>query len=804
MTTALPAAPDAELLRSLEAGDERAIELAIDALGAGVSPKALLATVKALLAVGLPSAATTLLRTVGQPLLTDPTMGSLANRLGSLRSDRVPKELQLRWADSNCAVLRQVGVDVAADALAALESERIDVLRDNRNRTHPVVANAAGEARSISSLRFRLTSEERRALEAHWPCVAALAGLPTRHVLDEALSISAGRRPSASFVAFESDPLAIAAWLRSGDFASVLADGRLRLRLEIDGAGQYLESMRGRLDMPPFSAAIVVRFDTPMRAVIQRLPVDSARRWMDEREVLTRLAIARYRERDASYWLPRFRAAGAGRAPLRVLGIVSRHTNVVQFMMRDLLAAFSDLGHSVELVTEPGDAMPELDAVSPFTRSDIDLVLVINHLRAFPNAMIPVDVPFCSWMQDASAPAQTSEGAASQSPLSLLVTQSPGYWESCFGYPRGRSLAAPNLTSWRLYAACGDEARQSGAPDVVYVGHGWESVATLNAASARSPIAAAVLRDVSDEFRARLDANDPPNGFERMRIEAAAVKRHGAALGSAAQALYWACLTAYDRMFRHQALEWTARWATSRGRTFAIYGEGWHQHPTLGRFARGPIANGRPLAELCRDAGAVVHANANASLHQRLLDGLAAGGCVLTRRNPADELSQHHRTLSTIAREQGLTTLRGAIDAATTDERIRDALDGIERTLGCAVALAGTSERDRDLETIRTTAFWPAETMTDDGFFRHLASERGLITPHGAADLDGFAASTYGTEVELHALLDRVVGSDAFRATLAAPMRASVGERFTMEWLAGAIIAQMTRMLQARLDSAAP
>src|SRR4029434_1442024 len=51
----------------------------------------------------------------------------------------------------------------------------------------------------------------------------------------------------------------------------------------------------------------------------------------------------------------------------------------------------------------------------------------------------------------------------------------------------------------------------------------------------------------------------------------------------------------YDRLFRHEALEWAAEWALARKRTFKIFGRGWENHPTLKQFACGEVESGYAL-----------------------------------------------------------------------------------------------------------------------------------------------------------------------------------------------------------------
>lgn len=786
-----PTAPtDLDALRSrLDARDERAIEEAIDGLSRGVDPQTLLALVKALLGVGLTSLAETLLTTVGRPLLADPTLAALASRLAAMTQDRVSAEEQRRWAEANLAALAARGD--RPDLAQELETNRIVILRDRSGRTHPFVRDATGALRSVGPLRFAAPAEEIAAIRAMTLPNIAVVGLPPPRILHAFLAAPNASAAPNRIVAVEGDAVALAAWLRCGDTSDAIARGAIVLRFGAAGIAKELAAIDATIATPPVARLVEWRPELAGLAGPLR-PDATMARWQTTARRLEVAARRRYASRDAAWFRGRFAAARRGEIRLRVAALASRHTTVVGHMARDLLAAFAALGHEAVPLSEPDPSMPLIDSARPFAEGDIDLVVSFNYLARYPQERLPVEVPFVCWLQDLVTPAQSLEAGASQGPLDLLVAHSGGYYETRFGYPRGQSIDAPNLTSWATYGSIGESTRTPSEFDVVYIGHGAESAETIADRNGATPEVRALLREAARRFDAILDSGRTPTGFERLRVAAELLTDAGLAGGSAGPAFYFATLAVYDRLFRHQALEWAASWARLRGRRFAIFGRGWEAHPTLASFAAGEIANGRALGELCRDAGVVLHANGNASLHQRLLDGLASGGCVLTRRNPADEVPGFHRRLVALGRSRGFDSLAALIESPEA----QDSIEGLERTLGCAVRPAGDPLREADLAVLRRVPLWPEETLTDEGFLAHLLSERGLFTPHGAADLDGFAHSTYGSEAELHALLDRVVASEKERTRLRLPMRASVRERFTMESLASTILERMSAQLE--------
>ena len=94
------------------------------------------------------------------------------------------------------------------------------------------------------------------------------------------------------------------------------------------------------------------------------------------------------------------------------------------------------------------------------------------------------------------------------------------------------------------------------------------------------------------------------------------------------------------RLYRQQALRWSADAARELGLTFALYGNGWDKHPEFSAYARGPVASGRELHELTRRAAINLQIAPYLCLHQRLLDGICSGGFFLVRSHVSDVAPQ--------------------------------------------------------------------------------------------------------------------------------------------------------------------
>jgi hypothetical protein len=782
----------------LARGDGLAIDSALRATSRGISPATLLEIVKGLVARGTPALGAAMLRSLGAPLLADPAIRQLATQLAAMRSRTMPRDAQRSHEAANRRALEAVGIAVPDTALALVDDDMVDVVVDVAGLAHPIVRIATDDDPGVpmpaAALRFRLTDDERAMIAKAWPPFVGLVGLPSAHLLAELLAVENGRHVAPAYVAFESDARAILGWLRCADHGAAIRSGRLRVSLGVAAVERHVAAMRETTAIPPIRSLVVLRPDSGLAGACRLLPERTAEAWSAASAALAGRAQARVAARLPDDLVRVYRAVRRGEGKLRVAGIVQRHTKVVRGMMVELLAAFEALGHETTAITEP-EAMPLVDRSRPFADRDFDLVVAVNYLRAHPDRFVPVELPFVSWMQDGVSFAMDRAAGRAQSATDLLVAASPGFWETNFGYPPGQSVQAANLTSWRTYGRIGDSVREAGAPDVVYVGHGWESAELVGRSRCASPVAATIVAGFVGECRARLARGEYPPGFERMRILAGEIARHGVHVGDNGQGLYWTCQTAFDRLVRHEALEWAAAWARARRRRFAIYGAGWEKHPTLASFAAGEIENGEPLGRLCRDAAVTLHANGNASLHQRLLDGFAAGGLVLTRWNPADEMPRHARALAARAESEGWRSVADLEAATLSDAAVREERDALERTLGCWLRPTGDARRTNDVEVIRRTAFWPAETQHDDGLLRQLCGHGGLMTTEGAADIDGFERTVYRSRDELFTLLDRVTSNTEARDDLRTATRECVRRRFTMESLASRIVGAMTGLV---------
>jgi hypothetical protein len=126
-----------------------------------------------------------------------------------------------------------------------------------------------------------------------------------------------------------------------------------------------------------------------------------------------------------------------------------------------------------------------------------------------------------------------------------------------------------------------------------------------------------------------------------------------------------------NALFRHETLNWLA----GLGVDLRIYGRGWESHPTLSRFARGVADNETELSAIYRASRINIQVTPHGAVHQRLLDGLAAGGFFLTRWHPGDFVGPIYQEMWTWCDGHGITSNEELY--ARAEDRIRQMIDRI-------------------------------------------------------------------------------------------------------------------------------
>jgi hypothetical protein len=206
-----------------------------------------------------------------------------------------------------------------------------------------------------------------------------------------------------------------------------------------------------------------------------------------------------------------------------------------------------------------------------------------------------------------------------------------------------------------------------------------------------------------------------------------------------------------NALFRHQPLEWLAE----MGVDLRLWGRGWESHPTLSRFARGPADNQTQLTAIYQASKINLHMSPHGAVHQRIFEGLSAGGFFLLRHSPGDELERHFRKVL------GWCDANGVI---SDPELIRCATPHIRREMA-AIA-----------QSLQTDPFRLGHSLMD---VLHASEQSGYIRSAGTIWGSDYDAVSFTNREELARKVQHFLTDTADREQTADRMRRPVLERFT-------------------------
>lgn len=322
--------------------------------------------------------------------------------------------------------------------------------------------------------------------------------------------------------------------------------------------------------------------------------------------------------------------------PGRVMLLTTRYSTVLQYSTRDSADAFEQMGFETHVVIEPSDtrATTRASMRQQVLAFKPDLVFQIDHLRSEHVDVFPPELPFVCWVQDHLPNLTNRDAGSTVAARDFVLSGMKSMYVGRYGYPARQCIEMTKLTRVPSRPA----RWISDGDDIVFVSNASATPAVLRdqllheAGPAAGVIGACcdaidavyasertlhTASDVGDVVRATLDQlKVRPTGELQPTID-----------------------LLFDRYnnahYRQQALGWAATIAERRGLRLSLYGSGWERHPRFGPFARGPVKYGAPLEELTRRAKMNLQIVPFYCMHQRLLDGLVAGGFFLVRDHPS-------------------------------------------------------------------------------------------------------------------------------------------------------------------------
>ncbi len=455
---------------------------------------------------------------------------------------------------------------------------------------------------------------------------------------------------SAPVLLIERSPLAWAVAMHLHDWREAFAQQRVIICAGDDALSRFAEAV-GDPDMHvptlvpgghAWPGAI------PQARVAEVIQTAAAARKQSQRDLHLRVA-GSFASRDRAFWARRFAEAGRAGPPLTVLGVTSRFTTVLQYTMRDLLAAFEGLGCGTELVMER-DASSYFSPIRTLRRIEKtrpDLIVTIDHLQAEYEDVYPPGVPGVCWIQDHLPHLFRAEAGRGVRPLEFVIGHGFPQTVSRFDYPADRFMPCTIPTNPHQMVDAEERAADLApyACDVMFATNASTPPERLHAeyrerfdASAR-PFVDAAYEALQEAMSPQDFDGDYDFGALLERVES----RVGVRITDAGVRSDFATgllRSVADVTLRERVIRAVADWADRTGRRFHLYGRGWEQRPEFARFATGVVKHGPELGRAFRAAAISLHAGCNSLLHQRVLDGLCAGGFFLLPDKTSDTMHE--------------------------------------------------------------------------------------------------------------------------------------------------------------------
>ena len=695
----------------------------------------------------------------------DPVKASLA----SVASEVVPWSERAQRFECNLAALAQRGEDVEPIRSAWAEQQQdYEFLLDSRGVDQLRRKDEFGRWNWVPRI------GDHRALAAAYPLPEGSQGNMPGPFLFEGIDLGwlfdrIYTLTTDSFLGYscaiyvvEPDAAAFALVLHLHDWESALSDPRVFCFVGEDVTERMLRLWQEDADLPwprhAFRLSSFRRTDPPQTVEAIEVAGETfetkVHRSFEDVE-------RQYASRDRAYWSNRFAEALSGSGqPLRILAAVSTHTTFLQYSMRDAIRAFEALGHKCVLLTEktPYSIIGPLTYHQTIRDLDPDLFFNIDHLRVEFADIIPKNLPMLTWDQDLLPQVFTKANIAGISPLDFVACCSKSS-PIRLGADPAQFLQARVPTCPDRFGgeALNSDERRRYACDISYVSHASQTARAFHeeTKASRSEESVRRLLDLMYELVPQsLAEHSVMDGHLALSIIEEAAGRLGMVIADDDFRSWlrgWYLWRLADRLFRHEALEWVAQWARRTGRSFRIYGNGWEKHPTLDEFASGPAQNGRELLCVHRASKINLQLMPAGFIHQRALDGLAAGGFFLCRKTPRDVRGRTLRRL---------------------DERIRE-LD-IESTSRLV------QSDDEELQRLLSEYFarWPDQLDTSDNYVLHDIQVAAEML-HPDEIFPEFEDILFASTSEFEAQAERFLSDDAGRTGVAHQMRNVVLDRLT-------------------------
>jgi hypothetical protein len=417
------------------------------------------------------------------------------------------------------------------------------------------------------------------------------------------------------------------------------------------------------------------------------------------------------------------------------------------------------MGHETKLVIEQADheQVNSLSLAEACAQFKPDLILLIDHYRAELGGL-PKNVPCVMWLQDYLPNLFKPEAGAAQGPFDYVVGYNRTECTARFGYPFERFIPAMVAVNERRFAPAelSDDDRRRYECDVCFISHASKPAEAIIAEQVAQNGAQVkpLLIDAFDRLRSIYEGGlciSHPLHVRQVIDESMTSTRIGLTRDSAARLTDVFTHRINNALLRHQMIDWAAEMDVR----IHLYGNGWEQHPRFARFARGPADNATELRKMYGAARIGLQATPHGAVHQRLLEGLAAGGFFLIRYVPGDVIERIYQPLWEWCVTEGIEDDEQIRRRATPE--IWKLLGKLQRALGLDPFGLGM----RLIDDLRTGA--------DTGWLR----SAGAVWP---LEYDQVA---FDSKAMMQAKVSHFLKDEAERRRLAESMRRVVVERLT-------------------------
>jgi Glycosyl transferases group 1 len=602
---------------------------------------------------------------------------------------------------------------------------------------------------------------------------------------------------SCAVYVLESDPLALAMLFHMHDLQAVIQEGAPgsgmgRIRWFVGHNAETLQQdfKQTLLNRPDFTVPTqFVRCGLRPRAALDPQSIIKSVHEARDAQRKEQLASIRkyYHDKNAVHWHQRIESAlSTPGDPLRILGITSRYTTVLQHSMSELKSAIEHFARQgaaesgpdsekrmpsciMEITLEPDDQSLENPFVERIAAFKPDLIVQISRMR-YENPHLPPGVPFLSWDQDNLPCMRTPEATASLDELTFVAGHGALQGYLYQNWPAHNVILCHLAASTHRYRPRGltpEEAARYGC-DLSYVSNASGSPASLrdqhlsrfrgspgNAAALFGALCEKILSD-------SCDSQGVPWNDSSLRAAAGqlALENRMTVAPNILQEIILAALLVADRAFRHETLQWVSEFCESEGKSLRIYGAGWEMHPHLARYAAGPASQGPEIQAITLASRINLQIIGTGVLHSRFLDGIAAGGFFLFRQTP---------------NEQGEPQLLADLECVSRCVFVRtiESFAALDQVAEPAIANAWRAIRPAYLAQMKRTSLDERTTLRGMATAHQLRNPISLIP---ALDQIGFRSNREFAEKARAFLTD----SD-LRDRLAARLRESVQEHFSYD-----------------------